>query len=108
MSLFSGLPDISALTEKRREFSEERILGYTPDKVYDVVADLNRYTSHCNPQQYWRMYCSVTRSSCRGARSLITSVRVPVGAMASWPLGSLLSWRDTQPQSCTTDPLPLE
>ena len=43
MSIFSSLPDISALSDKRREFSELRLLGYSPSKVYDVVADLNRY-----------------------------------------------------------------
>ena len=40
----SFFPDaISALTERRKEFSEERVLGYTPEMVYDVVADLNNY-----------------------------------------------------------------
>ena len=56
MSVFPALPDISALTEKRREFSEERILGYTPDKVYDVVADLNRYIQSCH---YLRVDCTI-------------------------------------------------
>ena len=45
MSMFPGLPDMSSLVDKRREFSEERILGYSPEKVYDVVADLNRYVT---------------------------------------------------------------
>ena len=35
-------PDLSSLVERRREFSEERLLGYSPERVYDVVADLNR------------------------------------------------------------------
>ena len=40
--MFPELPDVASLVEKRREFSEERILGYSPEGVYDVVADLNR------------------------------------------------------------------
>ena len=39
-------PDVSSLVEKRREFSEERILGYSPERVYDVVSDLNRWRGH--------------------------------------------------------------
>ena len=43
MSIFPSLPDISALSDKRREFSESRLIGCSPSEVYDVVADLNRY-----------------------------------------------------------------
>jgi coenzyme Q-binding protein COQ10 len=54
MSMF---PDVASLVEKRREFSEERILGYSPERVYDVVADLNRYKEFlpwCQESRYIR------------------------------------------------------
>jgi coenzyme Q-binding protein COQ10 len=49
LGIFSSLPGVSSLMEKRREFSEERILGYSPERVYDVVADLNRLPTHSDP-----------------------------------------------------------
>ncbi|CAI8036009.1 Coenzyme Q-binding protein COQ10 homolog A, mitochondrial [Geodia barretti] len=57
MSMFPELPDVASLVEKRREFSEERILGYSPEGVYDVVADLNRYKEFlpwCQESRYIR------------------------------------------------------
>ena len=58
MSFFPHLPDtISALTNRQREFSEERVLGYTPEMVYEVVADLNsyyRFLPWCKESQYIR------------------------------------------------------
>ena len=45
LGILSSLPGMSSLMEKRREFSEERILGYSPERVYDIVADLNRLTT---------------------------------------------------------------
>lgn len=52
LGILSSLPGVSSLMEKRREYSEERILGYTPEMVYDIVADLNRLTVHSDPSKY--------------------------------------------------------
>ena len=111
MSLF---PDISALVEKRREFSEERILGFSREQVYDVVADLNRCSISLRKAKgdlcvcVCVCVCPGTKSSCHGARSLAIPERVQGGAMASCPLDSLLCWRDILQWFCTIDPLPFE
>ena len=88
--MFAGLPDMSSLVEKRKEFSEERILGYSPDRVYNVVADLNRYITQHNLLHVTSLSVYIaTRSSCRGVRTPSILVKGQRGAMASCPLVSL-------------------
>lgn len=44
---YSFLPDltnpITALTDKNKEFSEQRIIGYTPEQIFSLVYDVSRY-----------------------------------------------------------------